>query len=131
MYNTQYNTVEVMKMVDDTMEIVENLLLELRRGTLVLSVLSQLGKPTYGYSMVQSLNKKNIRIDAGTLYPLLRRLEKQGLLNGEWEVTGAKPRKYYVLSNKGKDVYDKLCKEWFGMVDTMNHLLEGLGDGDE
>jgi Predicted transcriptional regulators len=118
-------------MVDDTMEIVENLLLELRRGTLVLSVLSQLERPTYGYSMVQSLEEKNIRIDAGTLYPLLRRLEKQGLLTGEWEVTGAKPRKYYALSKKGKDVYEKLCKEWFGLVDSMNHLLEGLGDRDE
>lgn len=118
-------------MVDDTIEIVENLLLELRRGTLVLSVLSQMGRPAYGYSMVQSLEEKNIRIDAGTLYPLLRRLEKQGLLNGEWEVTGAKPRKYYVLSKKGKDVYERLCKEWFGMVDSMNHLLEGEGVGNE
>ncbi len=118
-------------MVDDTMEIVENLLLELRRGTLVLSVLSQLGHPKYGYSLVQSLEKKNVRIEAGTLYPLLRRLEKQGLLNGEWEVSGAKPRKYYVLSKKGKEVYEKLCREWSGMVDGMNRLLEGEGDEDE
>jgi len=118
-------------MVDDTMEIVENLLLELRRGTLVLSVLSQLSSPTYGYSLVHSLEEKNVRIEAGTLYPLLRRLEKQELLNGEWEVSGAKPRKYYVLSNKGKDVYSKLCSEWFGLVKSMNHLLEGLGDKNE
>lgn len=110
--------------MDDTTEIVENLLLELRRGTLVLSVLSQLDRPKYGYSLVQSLEEKNVRIEAGTLYPLLRRLEKQGLLTGEWEVSGAKPRKYYVLSKKGKEVYRRLCSEWAGMVDSMNSLLE-------
>ena len=110
--------------MDDTTVIVENLLLELRRGTLVLSVLSQLNRPTYGYSLVQSLEEKNVRIEAGTLYPLLRRLEKQDLLTGEWEVSGAKPRKYYRLSKKGQEVYRRLCSEWTGMVDSMNSLLE-------
>lgn len=110
--------------MDDTTEIVENLLLELRRGTLVLSVLSQLDRPKYGYSLVQSLEEKNVRIEAGTLYPLLRRLEKQDLLTGEWEVSGNKPRKYYVLSKKGQEVYKRLCREWTGMVDSMNNLLE-------
>lgn len=117
--------------MDNNTEIVENLLLELRRGTLVLSVLSQLSVPTYGYSLVQSLEEKNVHIEASTLYPLLRRLEKQELLNGEWEVSGAKPRKYYVLSKKGMDVYSRLCIEWSGMVESMNKLLEGLGDQDE
>lgn len=112
--------------MDDTAAIVENLLLELRRGTLVLSVLSQLGVAAYGYSLVQSLEEKKVRIDAGTLYPLLRRLEKQGLLEGTWEVPGAKPRKYYVLSQKGRDVYARLCGEWSEMVKSMDRLLGGV-----
>ena len=123
-YDVQYNQIKVVISMDDTTEIVENLLLELRRGTLVLSVLSQLDRPKYGYSLVQSLEEKNVRIDASTLYPLLRRLEKQDLLTGEWEVSGTKPRKYYVLSKKGQEVYKRLCSEWTGMVDSMNNLLE-------
>jgi DNA-binding PadR family transcriptional regulator len=110
--------------MDDRDEIVENLLLELRRGTLVLSVLSQLSRPTYGYSLLQTLDDMNIRIEAGTLYPLLRRLEKQGLLSGEWEVGGSKPRKYYKLSAKGQKVYERLCVEWSKLVDGMNELLK-------
>ena len=65
-----------------------NLELELRRGTLVLSVLSQLAQPRYGYSLVQGLESKRVSIDPNTLYPLLRRLEKQGLLYSEWETGG-------------------------------------------
>lgn len=111
-------------MMDNTTEILDNLLPELRRGTLVLSVLSQLFQPTYGYSLVQSLEKKGVRVEAGTLYPLLRRLEKQGLLSGEWEVAGSKPRKYYKLSKKGREVYEKLCAEWTQLVEGMNKLLK-------
>jgi len=124
-YGVQYNDFKVVMNMDDTTEIVENMLLELRRGTQVLSVLSQLGRPTYGYSLVQSLEEKRVRIEASTLYPLLRRLEKQELLTGEWEVSGTKPRKYYVLSAKGREVFKRLCGEWLRMVDSMNSLLEG------
>ena len=110
--------------MDDTIDLVENLLLELRRGTLVLSVLSQLSRPTYGYSLVQCLDEKGVKIEAGTLYPLLRRLEKQGMLQSKWETSGAKPRKYYVLSEKGTIVFEKLKKEWNHMVDGMDMLLK-------
>jgi PadR family transcriptional regulator, regulatory protein PadR len=117
----------------DVNEIVNNLMLELRRGTLVLSVLSQLNGPQYGYSLVQSLEKKGINIDAGTLYPLLRRLEKQELLESKWEVTDSRPRRYYYLSSTGKEVYSKLCSEWGTMVKSINKLLNlngGIGNGD-
>ena len=123
-YDIQYNQSKVVIHMDEVTEIVENLLLELRRGTLVLSVLSQLFAPTYGYSLVQTLEEKDVRIEAGTLYPLLRRLEKQGLITGEWEVGGSKPRKYYRLSAKGAAVYERLCAEWAKLVDGMNKLLE-------
>ena len=70
----------------------DSLVLELRRGTLILSVLSQLQEAQYGYSLIVRLQEKGIEIDAGTLYPLLRRLEKQELLESSWDVESAKPR---------------------------------------
>lgn len=114
----------------DMNETINNLILELRRGTLILSVLSQLSEPQYGYSLVQSLAEKGITIDAGTLYPLLRRLEKQELLESEWEVTDARPRRYYYLSAAGKEVYMRLCNEWNEMVSSMDKLLNLNGGKD-
>ena len=76
-------------------DLLSSLLLELRRGTLTISVLSQMKEPKYGYALVQSLEEKGVAIDPNTLYPLLRRLENQGLLESKWETGGAKPRKYY------------------------------------
>ncbi|MHB8130583.1 MAG: PadR family transcriptional regulator [Mobilitalea sp.] len=104
-------------------DIVTGLLLELRRGTIVLSVLCQLSVSTYGYSLVQQLNSNEVSIDANTLYPLLRRLEKQGLLKSEWETSGAKPRKYYITTTLGNEVYQQLKLQWFKMVEIMNKLM--------
>ena len=84
------------------------LLLELRRGTLVLQVLSQMGDAKYGYALVQSMEEKGVEIDPNTLYPLLRRLEKQGLLESTWETGGSKPRKYYRRTLYGDEVYQEL-----------------------
>jgi DNA-binding PadR family transcriptional regulator len=105
-------------------EISNGLLIELRRGTIVLSVLSQLAEPQYGYSLLQSLEGKGVNIDTGTLYPLLRRLEKQEILTSEWETKGTKPRKYYVLNDLGKKVYQKLCIEWDNMAKNLNKLIK-------
>ena len=101
----------------------DSLVLELRRGTLILSVLSQLKKPQYGYSLIVLLQEKGIEIDAGTLYPLLRRLEKQELLESNWDVESAKPRKYYKRSDYGNTIYDKLCQHWAEMVNKLDKLL--------
>ncbi len=106
-------------------EVMAGLTLELRRGTIILSVLSQLNEPKYGYSLVQSLEEKNVILDPSTLYPLLRRLEKQGILKSEWETTGTKPRKYYILTDFGKEVYEKLCGQWLEMVASMDRLMNG------
>lgn len=106
-------------------DLLESLLSELRRGTLILSVLSQLGEARYGYALVQILEEKGIRIDANTLYPLLRRLEKQGLLCSEWNTEEAKPRKYYKRTVFGDQIYTELVKQWNTLSDGMNRLLGG------
>lgn len=113
--------------MDENMEgnILESLLLELRRGTIVLSVLSLLKEPQYGYSLVVLLEEKGIPVDAGTLYPLLRRLEKQNLLESKWDVEASKPRKYYQMSSLGVEIQEKLSEQWFEMVNSMNSIIKG------
>ncbi len=112
-------------------ELVGGFLVELKRGTLTLAVLSQLQEPRYGYALLQELEEKNVGIEAGTLYPLLRRLEKQGLLKSEWDTAETRPRKYYVLSETGADLYDRLRLEWFQLSTNMNRLMmKGEHDGD-
>lgn len=104
-------------------ELVSSLIVELKRGTLVLSVLSQLHTPEYGYSLVQKLEAKNAFIEAGTLYPLLRRLEKQQLLESQWDTSESRPRKFYVLSKNGKEVYRRLRHEWESLTKHLEILL--------
>ncbi len=109
-------------------ETVNGLVQELRRGTIVLAVLSQLNQPQYGYSMVSALEEKGFTVDANTLYPLLRRLEKQGLLESVWDTDESRPRKYYQLSVEGKRALRQLRGEWTKMVDGLNILLEGASN---
>lgn len=109
--------------MEDIESIVSSIALELRRGTIIISVLSQLKEPQYGYSLVQRLDEKGVAVDPGTLYPLLRRLEKQGLLSSNWEVDAARPRRYYVLNETGYSVFARLSEEWGNLVSTMQSLL--------
>ncbi len=104
-------------------EIITGFLQELRRGTIVLAVLSQLKKEMYGYSLVQILGEKGMPVEANTLYPLLRRLESQGLLQSSWETSGAKPRKYYAITEQGKTVYELLMTQWEKISCGMHDLL--------
>lgn len=99
---------------------------ELRRGTLTLAVLSQLGTPQYGYSLVQRLEKAGVTIEQSTLYPLLRRLEKQGLLTSSWDTSESRPRKYYVVNDYGSKIYAQLKNEWEKMTLELTTLLEGV-----
>ncbi len=98
---------------------------ELRRGVVVLAVLSQLRTLRYGYELRQSLIDRGLPIEEGTLYPLLRRLEAQGVLNSEWRTTQGSPRRYYVLSADGADLYQRLTATWRGLNKTMDDLMEG------
>lgn len=99
--------------------------LELRRGTIVLAILSQLQIPRYGYGILQNLEHSKIPIDAGTLYPLLRRLEKQAILESSWETSESRPRKYYRLSQQGEILYGELLEEWALMNQTITAMVKG------
>lgn len=105
-------------------DLMTNLVSELRRGTLILSVLSQLGEAKYGYALVQSLEEKGVEIDPNTLYPLLRRLEKQGLLSSQWDVGESKPRKYYTRTPMGDAIFRELKAQWERLSANMEQILK-------
>jgi DNA-binding PadR family transcriptional regulator len=104
-------------------ESLDNVVLELRRGVIVLATLSRLGTEQYGYSLLKQLSDRGLEVDQGTLYPLLRRLEAQGLLESVWKLEEARPRRYYVISPEGKRLLPKLKKEWSGIVAVMDRML--------
>ena len=101
----------------------ENATLELRRGIIVLAVLSKLNQEQYGYSLINDLKKSGLEIDQGTLYPLLRRLESQGLLQSKWRIEADRPRRYYRLNDEGRDLLPRLVKEWNSIVSIMGKIL--------
>jgi DNA-binding PadR family transcriptional regulator len=103
---------------------VSKLELELRRGVLALAVLSQLRELQYGYSLRQALARRGMPIEEGTLYPLLRRLESQGLLESEWQAQQGPPRRYYRLNAAGEAVLAELTASWNALATTMATLLE-------
>ena len=102
---------------------VENIIQELRRGALILATLSQLNDEKYGYALINQLKENGLEIDQGTLYPLLRRLESQGLLDSKWNVEGSRPRRYYVINKTGKAVLKDLTMEWRSLAKIMERLL--------
>jgi DNA-binding PadR family transcriptional regulator len=106
-----------------TNEVYENTLNELRRGMIVLAVLSQLDEEQYGYSLLKRLSKQGLELDQGTLYPLLRRLESQGLLQSNWNVEGSRPRRYYVINLEGQELLPQLKEEWNNIVSMMERML--------
>lgn len=100
----------------------EVLVQELRRGTVVLAAMTQLHEPQYGYSLLKLLSEKGFEVDQGTLYPLLRRLEANELLESDWVVEGSRPRRYYHLSELGKETLDRLSEEWEKLVGVIRRL---------
>ena len=103
------------------------LALELRRGVIVLAALSQLRTPRYGYELRQALAESGMAIEEGTLYPLLRRLESQGVLTSEWRTNGGAPRRFYVLSAEGRRLFKRLTETWHGLNTAMDRLLTSGG----
>jgi len=112
-------------MTGDTItEQTQNLVQELRRGVIVLSVLSQLHTEQYGYSLMKCLEDQGMLVDQGTLYPLLRRMEEQGLLESNWQTETSRPRRYYVLSSFGSQGLNEMTIEWGRIKTTVDNLLE-------
>lgn len=107
-----------------TNEMYENTINELRRGMIVLAVLSQLNEEQYGYSLLKLLSEQGLELDQGTLYPLLRRLESQGLLSSDWNTEGSRPRRYYVISPEGQELLPRLKEEWNRIVSMMERMLK-------
>lgn len=98
---------------------------ELRRGTVVVASLAALRTPGYGYGLLQELAAAGIAVDANTLYPLLRRLEDQGLLTSEWDTTRSRPRKMYRTSDVGERLLDVLLRDLSGVHAALISLTGG------
>jgi len=124
--NTVYRTVcgvHYMTPGNDNHELFENLRLELRRGSLVLAVLAALREEQYGYTLRKRLEEAGMAIDEGTLYPLLRRLETQGLLVSEWREEEKRKKRFYKLSPDGTAILKELLTEWKSINASLNGML--------
>ena len=99
--------------------------LELRRGCLVMAVLAQLRTEHYGYTLKKELDDRGMDIDEGTLYPLLRRLETQGLLVSEWREEDKRNKRFYRLSPDGKRVLKELLAEWQSINASVRRIVGG------
>jgi len=97
---------------------------EMNRGFFQVLVLVLLEKDTYGYAMVKQLEEKGYALEENTLYPLLRRLEKKGLIKGKWNIDEDRPRKFYVITKEGRDVRSRLLDIWQRQNEILNRLIK-------
>ncbi len=109
--------------------LIENLRLELRRGCLVLAVLAELRSEQYGYTLRKGLANRGLEVDEGTLYPLLRRLESQGLLVSEWREEDKRNKRFYKISRDGKLVLKQLLAEWQRIGKSLDEILKESDHG--
>jgi PadR family transcriptional regulator, regulatory protein PadR len=105
-------------------EVLENLKLELRRGCLIVAVLAQLRTEQYGYTLRKALADDGLAIDEGTLYPLLRRLETQGLLVSQWREEDKRNKRFYRLSATGEQILEQLLAEWQSINASLSKILQ-------
>ena len=106
-------------------ELFENLRLELRRGCLTVAVMARLRTEQYGYTLRKSLADAGLAVDEGTLYPLLRRLESQGLLVSEWREENKRNKRFYRLSPDGEQILKQLLEEWQGINGSISKIVQG------
>jgi PadR family transcriptional regulator PadR len=102
----------------------ESLRLELRRGCLIVAVLAQLRQEHYGYTLRKALADEGLAIEESTLYPLLRRLETQGLLKSEWREEDKRNKRFYRLSREGEAILAQLLAEWNGINESLHKILK-------
>ncbi|WP_105103804.1 PadR family transcriptional regulator [Microbulbifer pacificus] len=108
----------------DAPEKLDRLVMEVRRGALTLAVLLALREPHYGYSLRKKLAMRGLDIDEGTLYPLLRRLEEQGLLNSHWQQEEGRKRRFYRIDRGGEIALAAMRSEWSGLNGVIDQLAE-------
>ncbi|HEY8572174.1 PadR family transcriptional regulator [Phenylobacterium sp.] len=106
-------------------DIFETLRQELRRGSLILAVLGQLKDEHYGYTLRKALAEAGVEIEEGALYPMLRRLESQGLLASEWREEDRRNKRFYRLSDEGGQILERLTAEWRGLNASLSGILKG------
>jgi PadR family transcriptional regulator PadR len=123
MWNTVCIEQHVMHTNGANSELFENLRLELRRGCLAVAVLVQLRSELYGYAIRKALTDQGLAIDENTLYPLLRRLESQGLLVSQWREEDKRNKRFYRLSPVGEEVLANLLTEWRQMNSAMERII--------
>jgi len=109
----------------DNPSLLEHLRLELRRGSLILAVLACLRSEQYGYTLRKALSDRGMEIEEGTLYPLLRRLETQGLLLSEWREEEKRNKRFYRLSPLGTEILEKLLAEWKAIDSSLDQIVKG------
>ncbi|MFA7267053.1 MAG: PadR family transcriptional regulator [Candidatus Nanopelagicales bacterium] len=105
-----------------TDEVLDSHIQELRRGTVVVACLRILQEPEYGYRLLERLEEAGFAVEANTLYPLLRRLEKQSLLTSDWNTDEPRPRKYYTTSAAGRAVADAVMADWDRLAKALDAL---------
>ena len=110
-------------------ELFDSLRLELRRGCLVVAVLASLREEQCGYTLRKSLADDGLAVDEGTLYPLLRRLEGQGLLASEWRLDEKRNKRFYRLTDAGTEILELLLAEWRDIDSSIKAILEKQGAG--
>jgi PadR family transcriptional regulator, regulatory protein PadR len=104
-------------------DVLDNLRLELRRGCLIVAVLAQLRAEYYGYALRKALADQGMDIDENTLYPLLRRLESQGLLVSTWREENKRNKRFYRLSDEGQVILGQLLEEWNAIDTALNRIV--------
>ena len=97
---------------------------ELKRGLLQLAILSMARRPTYGYRLAKALAERGLGVEEGTLYPILRRLEKHGLLESLWKMGDTRPRKYYVITEAGRGALGRLLETWTRIRGALDAIME-------
>jgi PadR family transcriptional regulator PadR len=113
--------VDLAKLTDS--DLFENLRMELRRGSLIIAVLAQLREEHYGYALRKALADQGMEIEESTLYPLLRRLETQGLLESEWREEAKRNKRFYRLSKDGARILKQLLEEWNGLNSSLKRIV--------
>ena len=97
---------------------------EMRRGNLVLAVLAMLPEKKYGYELLRQMNDLGFGLSQDTLYPLLRRLDEQQLVDSEWVVDETRPRKYYTINKDGRAMLESLAEEWKKQAERLREVIK-------